>query len=270
MSSRESLRSLSSICFPVHAVLVAGLIMSTGCTEQVDTPPTAASNPFDESHFVRLEAGTFMMGSDAPDAYPDEQPVRKVTITQPFYIGKTEVTRGHWAAVMGSDPGSFGGDLHPVDGISWNDIQEFLTKLNALAECNACYRLPTEAEWEYAARAGTSSMYSFGDDTDRLANHAWFSGNAEFSTHPVAQKEPNAWGLYDMHGNVYEWVQDRYAAYENNPVTDPTGPSEGETYVIRGGSWTDGAREQRLTYRDYYAPDHRHNFFGFRLVRTSS
>ncbi len=228
----------------------------------------APRDPFVSSDFVYVDAGSFRMGSDDSLAYPDEQPIRTITISQALYLGKTEVTQAQWTAVMGSNPSQFAGEDHPVDNAGWNDIQAFLDTLNEAAACNGCYRLPTEAEWEYAARAGASSVYSFGNDPDSLAEYAWFIGNAGSRTHPVGRKKPNAWGLFDMHGNVYEWVQDRYGPYDPSVTTDPQGPAEGAPFVLRGGSWTDAARELRVTYRDYYAPDHRHNFFGFRLVRT--
>ena len=153
------------------------------------------------------------MGSADSLAYPDEQPVHQVTLTKPFSIGKTEVTQAQWTAVMNENPSEFRGDSRPVDNIGPPDIQAFLTALNEAADCDSCYRLPTEAEWEYAARAGSPSIYSFGNNPDSLTAYAWFSQNAEYKTHPVAQKKPNAWGLYDMLGNVYEWVQDYYGPY---------------------------------------------------------
>ena len=235
---------------------------------QIKDQPHQGQNPFELTDFVYIPAGSFMMGSDAPEAYPDEQPVHEVRLSQSFYMGATEVTQAQWMAVMGTNPSQFEGAQRPVDNVGMHDIEQFLDALNGLMDCSGCYRLPTEAEWEYAARAGSSTPYSFGSDVASLDLYAWFSGNANFTTHPVAQKQPNDWGLYDMHGNVYEWVQDRYGPYDTDVITDPTGPSTGEAFVLRGGSWTDDAREQRLTYRDYYAPDHRHNFFGFRLVRT--
>lgn len=238
-----------------------------------DSPSPAAAknalhNPFSSADFVLIEAGSFIMGSEDSLAYPDEQPVHEVTLTSPFYLGKTEVTQAQWNAIMGNNPSQFVGDSLPVDNIGPPDIRMFLDRLNTAADCDACYRLPTEAEWEYAARAGSREPFSFGNHADSLSAYAWFAGNAEYKTHPVAQKKPNAWGLYDMHGNLYEWVQDAYGPYSPEPITDPTGPPDGGSYVLRGGSWTDAARELRVSYRDYYAPNHRHNFFGFRLVKT--
>ena len=229
----------------------------------------STQNPFTESDFVYIEPGSFSMGSADSLAYPDEQPVHEVTITQPFYMGRTEVTQAQWVAVTGHNPSEFQGEARPVDNIGPPDIQAFLILLNKAAHCDDCYRLPTEAEWEYAARAGTTSMYSFGSDPNVLPEYAWFGKNADFKTHPVGKKKPNDWGLYDMHGNVYEWVRDRYGPYGSHSTKDPSGPAEGNEYVLRGGSWTDAERELRVTYRDYYAPNHKHNFFGVRLVKTA-
>ena len=247
-------------------LVIGGIVYLTTSNEQQTAP--RINNPFTSSDFVLIEAGSFFMGSNDSLAYPDEQPIHEVTISQPFYMGKTEVTQAQWTAIMGENPSQFIGEARPVDNIGPSDIQAFLTALNEAAECPSCYRLPTEAEWEYAARAGSTAPFSFADDSDSLASYAWYSTNAEYKTHPVGQKKPNAWGLYDMHGNVYEWVQDRYGPYPASPTTDPTGPDEGNEYILRGGSWTDAERELRVTYRDYYAPNHRHNFFGFRLVKT--
>ena len=224
----------------------------------------STQNPFTPSDFALIQAGSFLMGSADSLAYPDEQPVHMVTLTQSFYLGKTEVTQAQWTAIMDDNPSHFKGDSLPVDNIGPPDIQMFLERLNKIAECESCYRLPTEAEWEYAAKAGSDSPLL----PDSLSFYAWFSENSAYTTHPVAQKKPNAWGVYDMQGNVYEWVQDVYGPYPNEPVTDPDGATDGNSFVLRGGSWTDAEREVRVTYRDYYAPNHKHNFFGFRLVKT--
>ncbi len=173
--------------------------------------------------FVLLPAGTLQMGSSASEGYHDEQPVHTVHLTRPFYLGKYEVTQGQWQAVMGSNPSLFTGDPNrPVENVSWNDVQEFIRRLNA-QEGATLYRLPTEAEWEYAARAGTTTRWSFGDDASQLARYSWYSENAGGQTHPVGQLLPNPWGLYDMYGNVWEWVQDWYDAgyYEVSPAVDP-------------------------------------------------
>jgi formylglycine-generating enzyme required for sulfatase activity/uncharacterized caspase-like protein len=187
--------------------------------------------------FVPIPAGTFQMGSNDWDARDDEKPVHRVHITQPFYLGKYEVTQGQWLVVMGTNLSKFAGDPNlPVESVSWDDVQEFIRRLNNQAG-GTTYRLPTEAEWEYAARAGTTTRWSFGDDANQLGRYAWYEGNAGRRTHPVVQLQPNAWGLYDMYGNVWEWVQDWYGKYASDAAVDPAGPSTGSSRVIRGGCW---------------------------------
>ena len=199
----------------------------------------------------------------APD---DEKPQHRVTIGKPFYLGKYEVTQAQWRAVMGSSPyletrsndfyhlpgmaGRLNGPNNPAT-VSWNDAQEFIKRLN-VEEGHGRYRLPTEAEWEYAARAGTGTAYSFGDDARDLGRFAWYGEDfASGSTHPVGQKAANPWGLYDMHGNVWEWVQDWYGErhYANSPALDPGGPQTGSKRVVRGGSWHQSATSWRSAFR---------------------
>ena len=224
--------------------------------------------PLTDEDFVLIEPGTFMMGSENGDG--DELPVREVRITTPFYMGKTEVTQAQWYAVMRNAPSAFRGASLPVETVSWNDVQAFLDSLNTLEGCDACYRLPTEAEWEYAARAGTTTDYSFDSETDSLDSYGWYSGNSENSTHPVGELGANPWGLYDMHGNVWEWVQDWYGPYPDSLEMniDPVGPRSGSNRVVRGGSWRHSARFARSAHRDRHHPDFRYNYVGFRLVRT--
>ena len=216
--------------------------------------------------FVRIPPGEFRMGSKSSEADDDEQPRTRVTISRGFYLGKYEVTQGQWEAVMGSNPSRFDecGPNCPVENVSWEDVQEFIGKLNAAAGGNR-YRLPTEAEWEYAARAGT-----MGDRYGNLDAIAWYEDNSGSRTHPVGQKEPNAWGLYDMLGNVTEWVGDWYGPYPGGSVTDPRGPGSGSLRVSRGGSWGGVARFCRAPIRRYGVPDSRGRGFirGFRLLRT--
>jgi formylglycine-generating enzyme required for sulfatase activity len=220
--------------------------------------------------FVLIPAGSFSMGADKnfdPAGDDDETPQHRVTISKPFYLGKYEVTQGQWTAVMGSNPSEFKGRSNPVEQVSWDDVQVFIQRLNRQEGHNR-YRLPTEAEWEYAARAGTSSAYSFGDGADSLGRYAWYGNNSGVETHPVGQKQPNAWGLYDMHGNVWEWVQDWYGEryYSNASGTDPKGPSSGSIRVLRGGSWFDDAEYCRSAFRGSFTPDDRGNDIGFRLA----
>jgi len=222
--------------------------------------------------FVLIPAGEFRMGSTDGDS--DEQPVHTVRISQPFYLGVHAVTQGQWEAVMGTNPSRFTGDPNrPVEMVSWEDAQAFIGRLNAREE-HTQYRLPTEAEWEYAARTGSTTAYCFGDDNRwfrrRLGEYAWYCANAGDQTHPVGTRQPNAWGLYDMHGNVSEWVQDWYGTYTAEPVTDPPGPSSGSARVVRGGCWFYDARYCRSAFRvHFFAPGDRDGILGFRLLRTA-
>jgi formylglycine-generating enzyme required for sulfatase activity len=215
--------------------------------------------------FVLIPAGTFQMGSDHPG--DDAKPVHTVCLSRPFYLGIYPVTQRQWEAIMGSNPSRFQGPEHPVEQVSWDKVQEFIRSLNT-HEGRVLYRLPTEAEWEYAARAGATGDYCFGDDVTQLSQYAWYADNAGRTTHPVGQLQPNAWGLYDMHGNVWEWVQDWYGVYAAQTVTDPQGPTSGSSRVVRGGSWRIVARNCRSACRGYAEPGHRGDALGFRLLRT--
>ena len=202
-----------------------------------------------------------------------EMPQHSVTVSKPFYLGIYEVTQEQWAAVMGSNQSYFKrNDTHrnPMERVSWDDVQEFIRALNE-KEGHTRYRLPTEAEWEYAARAGTDSTDSFGDAVHHLRKYAWWRGNAETETRPVGQKLPNPWGLYDMYGNVGEWVQDWYDAdyYGSSPETDPKGPSSGSFRVFRGGSWLDYAFDCRSTTRNASSAEENFIFIGFRLALST-
>ena len=211
--------------------------------------------------FVLIPAGTFTMGSE------DDGPAHQVTISQPFSLGRYAVTQAQWRTIMRKNPSRFQGEDHPVENVSWEDVQEFIRWLNA-REGGKRYRLPTEAEWEYAARAGAMTTYSFGADESQLGAYAWYVVNSGGTTHPVGQLRPNAWGLYDMHGNVWEWVQDWYGAYAAGSVTDPQGPLTGSGRVHRGGAWGTAARSCRVSVRDNTAPRSRLASLGFRLLRT--
>jgi formylglycine-generating enzyme required for sulfatase activity len=220
--------------------------------------------------FVLIPAGNFIMGSDKrkdPDASDSETPQHRVTISKPFYLGKYAVTQAQWEAVMGNNPSWFKGRDNPVEEVSWEDAQDFIRRMN-IQEGNGCYRLPTESEWEYACRAGTTGLYSFGNDANSLRHYAWYEGNSGGTTHPVGQKRPNAWGLYDMHGNVWEWVQDRYGDYSSASVTDPKGPSpsSGTSRVSRGGCRYSCAGGSRAAFRFHYPSGYRDNYIGFRLA----
>lgn len=204
--------------------------------------------------------------SSEPERDSDENQHR-VTLTKGFYMGVTEVTQGQWREIMGSNPSNFKGDNLPVEQVSWNDCQEFIRKLN-LQEGGNKYRLPTEAEWEYACRAGSTSRFCFGDSDGSLEQYAWYNSNSSNKTHPVAQKKPNEWGLYDMHGNVWEWCQDWFGDYPSGHVADPDGPSSGSFRVRRGGSWFSYAGVCRSASRHDGTPGGRGGHLGFRLART--
>jgi formylglycine-generating enzyme required for sulfatase activity len=213
--------------------------------------------------FVRIPAGVFTMGSSAADADSHERPRHTVTISRPFLLATTEVTQSQWKTVMGSNPSRFQGNDLPVEQVSWVDAQEFIRKLST-QEGTTSYRLPTEAEWEYACRAGAT-----GDTNADLGTIAWHAPNSGGSTHPVGRKQANAWGLFDVLGNVYEWCEDWKGTYPSGEVTDPHGPSEGPGRVIRGGSWMIHANRARAEFRDFLAPDERRDDVGFRIVAVA-
>ena len=198
---------------------------------------------------VRVEGGTFTMGATAEqgsDADSDEKPTHQVTLSS-YSIGKTEVTQALWQAVMGSNPSYFKGSNLPVETVSWEDCQTFIRKLNALTGKN--FRLPTEAEWEFAARGGNNSRGYKYSGSNTLSNVAWYDDNSSNKTHPVATKAPNELGIYDMSGNVYEWCNDWYDDYTSASQTNPTGPNSGLCRVGRGGSWRANARYCRVSSR---------------------
>ena len=230
---------------------------------------------FDRMEFVWVPAGEFRMGSTSRMAHDDEKPVTRVRISRGFWLGKYEVTQGQWESVMGSNPSRFkeyGRDC-PVERVSWEDLQTFVRKLNENSEWRR-YRLPTEAEWEYAARAGTEADTYAGDITRPLVNDpvlnriAWYDENSGYRTHPVGRKAPNAWGLHDMLGNVWEWVGGWKGDYPGGTVTDPVGPRTDSYRVIRGGSWGNYARICRSADRIGGSPGTRNSDLGFRLLRT--
>jgi len=219
--------------------------------------------------FVLIPAGTFMMGSPLEEEDRGEDEVQhKVTISKPFYLQTTQVTQGQWRNIMGDNPSDFEdcGDTCPVENVSWDEAQHFIRKLNQKENTDK-YRLPTEAEWEYACRAGSTTAFCFGEDEKQLKEYAWYGANSEGSTHPVGQKKSNDWGLYDMHGNMWECCQDWYGNYPTGHVTDPTGPSSGEERVFRGGSYHDDAADLRSAGRVRSAPDARGDN-GFRIGRA--
>jgi len=218
---------------------------------------------------VLIPVGTFLMGSPntEKDQYDGEGPQHKVTISKDFYMGKYEVTQAQWEAVMGNNPSYYKGQPNnPVEQVSWNDCREFIKKLNALGQ--GTFRLPTEAEWEYACRAGTMTRFYWGGDSayTQIGEYAWYSDNSGGRTHEVGLKKPNAWGLYDMSGNVWEWCQDWYGDYSSNAQNDPTGAGTGSTRVGRGGGWGAAPSYVRSAYRLNGGLDDTDNSVGFRIV----
>ncbi len=213
--------------------------------------------------FVLVEAGTFMMGSTSGDS--DEKPVHQVTLTKDYYIGKYEVTQKQWVAVMGSNPSNWKGDNLPVEQVSWNDIQEFITKLNQ-KEGTDKYRLPTEAEWEFVARGGNKSKGYTYSGSNSIGEIAWYEDNAGGKTHEVGTKKANELGIYDMSGNVGEWCSDLYGAYSSAAVSDPTGASRGSYRVCRGGFWLVNDPYCRVVDRRGTNPSYRLYYDGFRIV----
>jgi len=190
-----------------------------------------------------------------------------VRITRPFYLGVTQVAQEQYQRVMGNNPSKFQGDpKRPVEQVSWDDAVEFCRRLSELEHGGKRYQLPTEAQWEYACRAGSITRYWFGDDGSQLGDYAWYEANSESKTHPVGQKRSNAWGLCE-YGNVWEWCQDWYDKnyYAKSPTDDPTGPPDGSQRVLRGGSWFDPARICRSAFRRNFEPGNRHGTIGFRV-----
>ena len=256
----------------------------------LSTSPSIANESLKNSldmRFVRIPASSFVMGNtqidetafELPDGdvqrIQDETPPHTVRISRDFWLGATEVTQGQWLRLMGNRPGPAAlwrrADWQrlSVVSVSWNDAQRFIQKLNA-KEKTKSYRLPSEAEWEYAGRAGSPNARPF--PKDKLPEHAWFIKNSKDEPHPVASKLANAWGLYDMLGNAWEWVADRYHQdyYASAPAVDPQGPSTGEQRVRRGGSYHCETHLMRVNYRAADTPDTRYSVLGFRLVREIS
>jgi formylglycine-generating enzyme required for sulfatase activity len=220
---------------------------------------------------VLIHSGTFRMGGDKKreQAEDHETPRHLVKIGNGFFMGKYEVTQAQWHEIMNNNPSEFKDDTRPVERVSWNDVQAFIQKLNTIEETNK-YRLPTEAEWEYAARAGSEHAYGFGDNINKLSQYAWYRKNSAGETHPVGQLKPNAWGLFDMHGNVHEWCQDWFDRkyYSQGPSNDPSGPLSGLAKVLRGGDWGSEDWYCRCASRSLSSPDRRSNRLGFRLIRN--
>ena len=248
------------------------------------TPTTISTKSGIE--MVLIPGGEFVMGDDQGE--DDEQPLCCVQIG-PFYMDVCEVTQESFQTMMGRNPSKWVDTARPVDRMSWYAALQYCNMRSTREGLKPCYdletlqcdfaaggyRLPTEAEWEYACRAGTTTRYSFGDDVGALGDCAWFKKNSDGTTHPVKQKRPNPWGLYDMHGNVAEWCNDFYAeSYEADGAQDPTGPESGEDRVLRGGSWKTSEESCRSSARDFAAPGladtcFGYESYGFRCVRSA-
>ena len=217
--------------------------------------------------FVLVEPGEFMMGSNETD---NEKPPHLVESTRPFYLGVFPVTQLEYQTVTGKNPSQFTGNTRlPAVNVSWNDAVTFCDRLGQLpgeVQHGTGYRLPTEAEWEYSCRAGSTGKWCFGDDESLLRDYGWFKGNSENRTHPVGEKKPNAWGFYDMHGNVWEWCSDRYGNYPTGVLTDPQGPTMGADRVLRGGGWRSLPADLRSVYRSRGTPVGCSISLGFRLA----
>ena len=247
LAEREKLAG-ANICFKVE--VNSGRFMVNGVSFEM----------------VRVEGGTFRMGATSEqegEAYSDEKPVHGVTLSS-YYIGKTEVTQALWQAVMGSNPSRFEGSDLPVECVSWNDCQEFIQKLNRLTGRN--FRLPTEAEWEFACRGGNNSRGYKYSGSNNLGSVAWYEDNSGGQTHPVGTKAPNELGIFDMSGNVWEWCNDWYGNYTSNSQTNPTGSQSGSRRVDRGGSWYYLAGRCRSSVRRYNRPTYRFRNLGLRLA----
>ena len=256
---------------------ISGSLTSTASTSGTNVLSSSSSSPFGNTitipvkngisiEMVKVEAGSFNMGAtpEMQAPYEVEKPVHRVTLTNNYYIGKYEVTQALWQAVMGSNPSYFKGDDLPVEQVSWNDCQDFISKLNAMT--GKRFRLPSEAEWEYAARGGKKSRGYQYSGSNTLGDVAWYEGNSGSKTHAVGTKQPNELGIYDMTGNVYEWCQDWYGSYSSSPQTNPIGAVSGSSRVDRGGSWFFTAKHCRSSYRFNLTPGYRLNFLGLRLV----
>ena len=259
----------------VAVVAIALAVVGVGVLMNIPPSPTLGTSSYTPNiqeftvngvsfQMVEVRGGTFTMGatSEQGDANDDEKPTHEVTLSD-YYIGKTEVTQALWEAVMGNNPSYFQGKSLPVENISWNDCKTFIVKLNALT--GKTFRMPTEAEWEYAARGGSKSRgykYSGSGNIDEVA---WHKDNSEEKTHEVGTKRPNELGLYDMSGNVWEWCNDWYGDYSSASQTNPKGPDSGANRIGRGGGWWYYARGCRCSIRGDFGPDYRNEFLGLRL-----
>jgi formylglycine-generating enzyme required for sulfatase activity len=278
---RHRMRSQEQMPRPLlmflSSLVILGMIQ-LGCRVLAQSPKEITNSI--GMKLVLIPKGTFMMGSpESEERRVGNETQHEVTISKDYYLGVYEVTQAQYEKMMGKNPSRFQGDNlrgdsanHPVEQVSWEDAVDFCNKLSDLPEekkAGRVYRLPTEAEWEYACRAGSKSAYSFGEGSKSLGDYAWFDQNSNRQTHPVGEKKANAWGLYDMHGNVWEWCSDWYGQYPKGAVSDPVGTRESSNRVFRGGSWYDHFEYCRSARRLGYFPSGRDDF-GFRVALSSS
>ncbi len=269
------MRAVHRVIPVVVGVVVLGVL--SGCPFFLGPPEAGDTRTFDGIEFQWCPPGTFLMGSPPDEVgHTNDETLHAVTISEGFWLSKYEVTQAQWEAVMGANPSNYPGADNPVDSVTWEDVRLFLLYLN-YAKATALYRLPTEAEWEYACRAGESARFYWGDDPNatEIDNYAWHSSNSGGVPHPVGEKLPNDWGLYDMSGNLWEWCQDWYGGdyYEASsvePVTNPLGPDSGVNRIVRGAAFESPPflNLHRSAARASYLPGSS-NFFGFRVLRTA-
>jgi formylglycine-generating enzyme required for sulfatase activity len=262
------------------SLIVLSVLIGGGANLCEAQPPKEITNSIGMK-LVLIPKGTFMMGSPKSEqGRDDDETQHEVTISEDYYLGVFEVTQAQYEKVIGTNPSYFqrakvadqNADL-PVESVSWDDAVEFCKRLSDLPEekkAGRVYRLPTEAEWEFACRAGSTTAYSFGASSKSLGDYAWFGENSGRQTHPVGEKKANAWGLYDMHGNVWELCSDWYGEYPKGAVSDPSGPNEGSYRVIRGGGWNDEAADCRSANRARIVPSDRSINLGFRVALSPS
>ena len=278
MLKDETYSNLFQLCQDLSQELIGNVGFSSGASNSYNS--TQGNRPVTQNadvititvggvsfDMIKVEAGSFIMGCTSEqggDCYSDESPYHRVTISQDFYIGKFEVTQELWEAVMGSNPSNWKAFDRPVENVSWNDAQEFCAELNRMTGRH--FRLPTEAEWEYASRGGKKATNAKYSGSSSVANVAWYDDNSGGQTHPVGKLRPNELGIYDMSGNVWEWCQDWYGNYSSASQTDPKGPSSGSYRVLRGGDWRIIAGRCRVSSRGNSDPAYRGNNRGFRLV----
>jgi len=260
-----------AMVLPVLAVITVALLLAVFPGRQDKKPQPPGLQPVVNSvgiELVPVPGGIFTMGSKPGKGAADETPAHVVRV-EPFYLGKYEVTQAQWQRVMGYNPSSYKHPQRPVDQVTWLEIQSFISRLNRL-EGTTLYRLPSEAEWEYAARAGTTTKWSFGDEPSSLSRFAWFGQQGDIGTQPVGGRAPNPWGLFDMYGNVWEWVQDCW--HDNYQKA----PHEGNIWsggdcsrrMLRGGGWNSPANFARSAVRGSYSPQLNDPDNGFRLARS--